>query len=305
MSRTDPHQVLFAANPVPGAVVNDEQRLAAIRAAVDTRRAAVDTRPAVTSLPRRSFLHRRLAVLSIAAAVAAGTTAVVAHLNAGDTRVIAMGQSEMSPVLQKAARLCLTPGKSDPTFPLAPPGVTMADLTVAVQRDDRVTTLFIGPRGYHGCEVDMTPGEEDRLSSVSLPWTSKSKDWLPGPVQVLGMSSTEFDGGDVSVTGRVSDQVHRLLLDYGDGHTTAARLTRGTFGLISDGRTVKRTAELVSYDANGTEIGRDRLFRHLDQTDDHEQCYVDPTGTVVVDPDGTVVHGKPGKNCSPAQPWRR
>jgi hypothetical protein len=75
-----------------------------------------------------------LAGLSIAAA--AGTTAVVVAGNDGDTTVIAMGQSEMSPLLQKAARWCLTPGKSDPTHPVESPVVTMADLAVAAQRDD-------------------------------------------------------------------------------------------------------------------------------------------------------------------------
>ncbi len=93
MSRTEAPYVLLAANPVPGAVPDDEQRLTAIRAAVDTRRAAIDTHPVATSLARRSP-SRRLAVLAgLSIAAAAGTTAVVVHRNAGDTHVIAMAQS--------------------------------------------------------------------------------------------------------------------------------------------------------------------------------------------------------------------
>ncbi len=245
---------------------------------------------------RRHGAPRRLALVAAVVAVAAGAAATMARVNADNAHVVAMGQSEMSPLMQKAARWCLATPRSDPEFPAEPTSMTMADLAVGAQRGGQAVTMFIGPAGYRACDVDMTEGKEVTGGISNSAWTSTSKDWLPGPVQVLGMSSTAIDGGDVMVTGRVSDRVHRLLLDYGDGHTTAARLTRGTFGLISDGDTVKRNAGLVSYDADGTEIGRYPLFRYLDQPDD-DQCYADPAGT--------VVYGKPGQNCPPAQPWRR
>jgi hypothetical protein len=103
-----------------------------------------------------------------------------------------------------------------------------------------------------------------------------------------------MDGGDVAVTGRVSARVHRLVLEHGDGHTTAARLTDGVFGLLTEGANVNKDAELVSYDAKGTEIDRRLLFRPSNQFD---HCYADSSGT--------VVYGEPGTDCQPAELWSR
>jgi hypothetical protein len=51
-------------------------------------------------------------------------------------------------------------------------------------------------------------------------------------------------------------------------------------------------AILVSYDADGAEIGRSALF---EQRDD-DTCFTDPAGN--------VVYGKVGNDCRPAFRWR-
>ncbi|MEU8264824.1 hypothetical protein AB0C02_29935 [Micromonospora sp. NPDC048999] len=72
MSRTEQPYVLLAANPVPGAALGEEERLAAIRAAVDTRRGAVAPRV------RRSFVRRRLVLLAGLSAAAVAVPLIVA-----------------------------------------------------------------------------------------------------------------------------------------------------------------------------------------------------------------------------------
>ncbi|MEU7906609.1 hypothetical protein [Actinoplanes sp. NPDC049118] len=121
----------------------------------------------------------------------------------------------------------------------------------------------------------------------------RSRDWMPGPVQVVSLSSTEVDGGEVIVAGRVSDRVQRLVLDHGNGRTTTARVERGVFGLISGG-SVTKNAELVSIGEGGGGIGRRRLLRSFDRVD---RCYADPSGE--------VVYGEAGSQCLPAEPWTR
>jgi hypothetical protein len=118
------------------------------------------------------------------------------------------------------------------------------------------------------------------------------RDWLPGPVQRLSVSSTELDSGAVSVLGRVSARVHRLVLEHGNGATTTARLAGGAFGLLSRADDVRPGAELVSYDAQGREIDRQPLFTPLDT---FPHCYTDPAGQ--------VIYGTPGPGCRPADPW--
>ncbi|MCA2218544.1 hypothetical protein [Jidongwangia harbinensis] len=163
---------------------------------------------------------------------------------------------------------------------------------MAARRDHRAVAVFLTPIGYFTCDLSGTPdGVESSGSAGGERWLSR--DWMPGPVQRLSASSTEIDGGEVIVAGRVSDRVRRLVLDHGNGHTTVARLERGVFGLISDGE-VAETAELVAYTADGGEAGRRRLFP---PTGADRRCYVDPSGT--------VVHGDPDPPCRPAEPWTR
>jgi hypothetical protein len=121
-------------------------------------------------------------------------------------------------------------------------------------------------------------------------------EWLPGPVQRLLLTSTAHDGGDVSVSGRVSDRVQRLVLDHGDGRTTTARLSRGVFGLMTADARLKvgDDPQLVSYDDRGVEIDRRPLFQPEDELD---RCYTTPSGD--------LIYGRPAGNCLPAEAWRR
>jgi hypothetical protein len=103
-----------------------------------------------------------------------------------------------------------------------------------------------------------------------------------------------MDGGSVSVLGRVSARVDRLVLEHGNGRTTTARLRDGAFGIISRTDDVRKDAELVSYDRAGREIDRRLLFQF---SEEYDHCYTDP--------DGTVIYGEPGPDCRPADPWDR
>jgi len=123
----------------------------------------------------------------------------------------------------------------------------------------------------------------------------RHRDWLPGPVQILSLSSSEFSGGKVTALGRISPRVHRLVLEHGNGRsTTTARLSRGAFGLVTRNDDVGSGATLVSYDSEDREIGRRELFRPFNESD---RCYTDPAGT--------VVYGRQGPDCVPADPWER
>ncbi|SCL17634.1 hypothetical protein [Micromonospora inyonensis] len=140
-------------------------------------------------------------------------------------QVLAMGPGELSPTLRDAAERSLrwnSPQRqtrqnaSDPPAP-----VSLADLAVATERGDRALVLFINDVGYATCDVESPGTGRESGGGATEPWPHG--DWLPGPVQRLLLTSTEFDGGDVSVSSRVSGRVHQIVLDHGDGHTTAAR----------------------------------------------------------------------------------
>ncbi|MEU6025329.1 hypothetical protein [Micromonospora sp. NPDC047134] len=105
-----------------------------------------------------------------------------------------------------------------------------------------------------------------------------------------------FAAGDLSVSGRVSERVQRLVLDHGDGHATAARLAGGAFGLMTAGARLKADddPQLVSYDKRGVEIDRRPLFQAEDQLD---RCYTTPSGK--------LIYGKPSGTCRPAGGWKR
>ncbi|MEU4472716.1 hypothetical protein [Micromonospora sp. NPDC023888] len=234
---------------------------------------------------RRRTVRLGIATVATAAAVVAG----VAMVPSGDeVQHLAMGSSELSPTLHQVVKQCLEWNTQMERIPLS-----MNDVAVAAEQDHRGVVLFMTDTGYFTCEVWMQPHREiSGGANGERVWPQR--DWLPGPVQRLLVMSTEVDGGDVAVTGRVSARVQRLVLEHGDGQTTAARLVNGVFGLLTDDANVTRSAELVSYDVNGVEIDRRPLFRPSDEFD---HCYVDSSGT--------LVYGKPGADCRPAEPWGR
>ncbi|HET9517485.1 MAG TPA: hypothetical protein VFO77_07170, partial [Actinoplanes sp.] len=242
------------------------------------------------------------AVVGAVVVVAAGVTMAVNIIGdtRADTRILAMAQSELTPSLHDAARDCLAfnaaakaDAEGEARGHFAGPMAT-TDLAVAAERGDETAVLLMNDREYLACERSAPDGREPTGGMSSGRW--KNRDWVPGPVQRLSMTSTEMQGGDVTVIGRVSSRVHRLVLDHGDGHQTPARLKRGVFGLISDGHRVRQDAALVTYDADGKEIGREPLFRPLEEGEDG-RCYVNPAGD--------VVFGKKGTGCLRAEPWSR
>ncbi|GGO06508.1 hypothetical protein [Micromonospora parathelypteridis] len=133
----------------------------------------------------------------------------------------------------------------------------------------------------------IQPSDQDLWSTIAA-----GDEVAFGPIQRLLLVSTEADGGDVAVTGRVSARVQRLVLEHGDGQTTTARMVNGVFGLITEDANTNEDAELVSYDTTGAEIDRRLLFRPSDQFD---HCYEDSAGT--------LVYGEPGAACRPAERW--
>ncbi|MGW0505508.1 hypothetical protein [Micromonospora sp. NPDC003241] len=229
----------------------------------------------------------RLGIAAVAAAAAVAVGVNVAP-NGDDVRYLAMGPDELSPTLRQAMEQCLSWNAQRERFP-----VSMDQLAVAAEQDDRAVALFLTETGYFTCDVSTSPGGEVSGGyGGERDWRLRA--WLPGPVQRFLLTSTEVAGGDVAVTGRVSARVHRLVLDHGDGHTTVARLSDGVFGLLTEGGRVRKDAELVSYDAGGAEIDRRLLFRPSDEFD---HCYADSSGN--------VVYGEPGSDCRPAERWGR
>jgi len=249
-----------------------------------------------TRVPRRRATRWRL-VVPVAAVLSliAGVALTLQVREDGRSEILAMSRGELDPALRGAAKQCLTwmdPAGRDPAdreAGLIP--VSLADVTMAARQDDRSVIMFMNRTGYVACEVTAAAWGREVMGGLSgSAW--KHRDWLPGPVQLLSLSSSEFNGGAVSALGRVSARVHRLVLEHGTGSTTTARLSGGVFGLISTGDDVRRDAELVSYDAGGREIDRRPLFQTADELD---HCYTDPAGK--------LLYGPQGPNCLPADPW--
>jgi hypothetical protein len=217
-----------------------------------------------------------------------------------DPATVAMGPGELSPSLTRAVEDCLG-GYPDaerfaggPKFP-----VTVADLAVAVRHGDRTAAVFLTGEGSVTCERtdDMIMNGEPVGSFGAGEWTG-TRNWLPGPVQLLMHGSSDTGSGPVAVdaSGRVSARVARLELRHDDGEVTAARIANGTFGLLSEVERGQR-AMLAAYDVQGVEIWRKPFF------DDTEPaaCWADPSGVIVYpagDP-ATVTDG-----CLPAEPWK-
>ena len=253
----------------------------------------------VASPPPARTPRLRIAVAVAALLTVASGAAAVAwdRPDRSTAQVLAMGPGELPPTLQKAAEQCLqwnSPQRQTRQNPSEQPvPVSLADLAVATEQGDRALVLFMNDVGYATCDVEGAGTPRESGGGATEPWPHG--DLLPGPVQRLLLTSTEHDGGDVNVSGRVSSRVHRLVLDHGDGHTTTARLSEGAFGLMTNDARLKagNDPELVSYDAHGTEIDRRPLFQAEDQL---EHCYADP--------DGKPIYGKPTSDCRPAEKWR-
>jgi hypothetical protein len=178
--------------------------------------------------------------------------------------------------------------------------VTKDDVVFSAQHGNTSAVAFVTDEGFLTCQYKdggnglyrFIPGAEGTGGYSMDRWAPRQRDWLPGPAQRLLLASTELHGGDVTVIGRVSSSVRRLVLEYGTGHTSEARFGSGMFALLSDGTPVTKDAALVSYDAAGHEIGRAGLF----QPRRDDGCFTDPAGN--------VVYGKADGNCRPAFRWR-
>jgi hypothetical protein len=235
---------------------------------------------------RWSLAQPRWAVAAAAVvAVAAVPASRVVRDQPGGEQVLAMSTAEITPSLREALVECVkASAHRNELDPSPPPPVAMADLGVAAQRDGETVAIFLRPDGYLSCGA-----EGDFVTSVGYDdWTSR--EWLPGPVDVLATSTTELDGGELSMAGRVSERVHRLVLEHGDGRTTTARIRNGLFGVLTGDESAHKNAELVSYDRAGMEIGRTSVYHQADR------CYVDPEGTVLYEGAGP---------CLPANLWGR
>ncbi|MFI7540748.1 hypothetical protein [Actinoplanes sp. NPDC049599] len=250
---------------------------------------------AAVAAPAPRSARRRLLVAAAAAVtlvVGAGVTLEVRQEDR--TQVVALGPGELDQGLRKAVRQCVQWNHASYPAGTAPDQIpiTAADVAVAARRGNETAVLFLTGAGYYGCGVTAEDGAEVSGGSSSGAW--ESREWLPGPVQRLSLSSSEASGGQVAVLGRVSARVDRLVLEHGTGRKTTARLRDGAFGLVSRTDDVRRDAELVSYDAAGREIDRRRLFA---AGEDFPRCYADPAGR--------VVYGDPGPDCLPADRWTR
>lgn len=241
--------------------------------------------------PRR-YLLAAAAVLTLIATV----TVVLEVRHERTTQILALGPGELDPSLRKAAQRCIDvmapqPDAGAPQPEFVP--VSLADVTIASRQGTWVGVLFLNETGYLGCETQIAFGRVFSVGVGGEAWPHRG--WLPGPVQRLSLSSTAADGGSVSVLGRVSARVHRLVLEHGTGRTTTARISGGAFGIISRTDDVRANAELVSYDTAGQEIDRRRLFQPPDV---YDHCYTDPAGHVVYGTRGPA-------DCLPADPWSR
>ncbi|GAA2605462.1 hypothetical protein GCM10010399_40600 [Dactylosporangium fulvum] len=238
------------------------------------------------------WTRRRVrAAVALAGVVAAAAAGVSAWSGDDGRQVLALGPGELSPSLRPAVEHCLEwAGNAHGVRSL-----TTDDLVVGAQSGDHTAVLFLTEDRYFACDL-WTPWFQGVSGGTSTDTDGEEwrHDWLPGPVERLSMTSTDADGGEVVVVGRVSARVHRLVLDHGNGTRTPARIANGAFGLISEDGDVRwaDNPELVSYDGDGKEIDRRSLLAPFRGGD---RCYTDPTGAVVL--------GKPGPACLPAEPW--
>lgn len=238
---------------------------------------------------RRSGRAARFRIAAAAATVVLVAGGVPAVRTGGDDQTLAMTTAEMSPPMHSAAEQCLAWNK-DTSFPAAGDLVGTGDVVLSARQGYRSAVMFLNDTGYLACDVEDKPWSEASGGISAERWTHR--DWVPGPVQILILTSSDFDGGGVTVLGRVSTRVARMTLVHGTGQTTAARIDGGVFGLLSRTPDVTADAQLIAYDPAGREIYRRTLLAPQPPT-----CW---TG-----PDGTIYYGLRGPVCGKAEPWIR
>lgn len=293
-----------------------ERDLPSIRAARMRARLRAEMRgPASARRPRTA----RLALAGVVTAAVAAAVATPLLLPEEQPTTVAMGPGELSPSLVVAVEDCLYGYPDRPMFEHGPRfPVTAADMAVAVEHDGRSTAVFLTREGYLACQhsaAGVLSGSEPS-GGLSIQTWDGTRDWLPGPVQILQRSSEEADGGWVTAAGRISARVDRLVVDHGDGTITEARLSGGTFGVLTTTE-VKPDAALAAYAVDGTEIWRQPFFR---PSPSRYQCYADPSGKIVYpalglgnsdkDSGQAVTGSEPGqaapadRSCLPAESWK-
>jgi hypothetical protein len=239
----------------------------------------------------RRWRGRRLVwAAAVAVAVAAAVTAGSGLLGRDDGQpdVLAFGTAAVSPRLQQVIDFCRERAQ------LVEPG-SKPRLVNRGEAGQYAIAVFLTDTRMISCDGSPTGG-----GGSYGPY--KQPHWLPGPISVEGVGSTEWGGGDVFLAGRVSGRVGRVELHHGDGRVTIARLNEGTFAVATDGAHIGAgKAVLVTYDKAGTVIDR-RAALFLDNT------FVTADGRFVetcwTDPAGTPVYGAAaGSDCKPAESW--
>jgi hypothetical protein len=261
--------------------------------------------------PRRGG-GRRLAHLAAAGLVliAGAAIALAADTGSGSddgSEVYALGDGVLSQRAREAGRQCLQSirdaDRDDPLgerWPTWPANATPTLLNYTEQPGQSAFAIYRTGSQLIYCEV--FPGTTFGRGADG-PWVTGSmgfldaSPWLPGPIHRDVSVSSDRDGGHVKAAGRVSKRVAQVTLDDGAGHRSTARVAHGTFIVFSDGRLAAGKAELISYDAAGTEIDRQPA---LDRPTG--RCYVDPAGNLV-DPGGVKPDTAHRDRCQPAEQW--
>ncbi|BCJ40484.1 hypothetical protein GCM10010168_81820 [Actinoplanes ianthinogenes] len=261
--------------------------------------------------PRRTRRGLRLAVAATLTVAAAFGAFLVRPQHLPTT--LAMGPGELSGSLRTVVDDCLASratfrklGNEERARTGLPPEhsfpVAAGDVAVAAESDGRALALFLNDDGYFACDSEqhvnpITGVRSEPSGGLADDRWGASKDWLPGPVQVLFLSSTDVDAGKVEAAGRISPRVARLIVDDGSGRTFRARLADGAFGLLTT-ESVAAGSRLIGYDAAGEVIFAEPLFDGAFAR--IKTCYVNDTGQAVYLPPDTE---KPTTKCLPAEPW--
>ncbi|GAA4586900.1 hypothetical protein BJY16_008057 [Actinoplanes octamycinicus] len=264
---------------------------------------------------RTPIRHRRGLRLAVAATLTVAAAFGVLWVRPQPLpTTLAMGPGELSGSLRTVVDGCLasraTFGRTadeyrasaglppEPDFPVA-----ARDVAVAAEADGRALALFLTGRGYLACGSEqhrnpITGLRSEPSGGLAGDEWGASRDWLPGPVQVLFLSSSDEEAGQVTAAGRVSPRVARLIVDDGSGRTFRARLADGAFGLLIT-EPLDPGARLIGYDAAGEVVFEGPLFEGAFAR--VKTCYTDDTGRIVYRPDDP---GEPTGKCLPAEPWR-
>ncbi|MEU8078998.1 hypothetical protein AB0B31_26595 [Catellatospora citrea] len=262
--------------------------------------------------PGRPVRRRGRAMLGAGLATAACAMAVVVWTGGPgggerpEPEVVALGTGVLSPMVRRTGDRCLTNAwqqLNDPDHPgeytFDWPEGARPSLVNYAERENRAVTVYRLDQTMIWCSMEPTIPPSDEWSS-GLGY-GPAPSWLPGPVAGQSAGHSDVDGGEAQVAGYISRRVAKVVLDDGQGHRSTARLTEGTFAVLSDGALAPGKAQLISYDDQGREIDRRYAF---DLGPVGTSCWVDPAGKV-------VVYGMDRKNaptpspagCGEAEPW--